>query len=229
VGLDIGKNGHGYGTYRIEDLAPLSEPVTIHNDRPGFEHFAHHLDALLASYPTVKLAHEPTGIYYEAFGREILVRFAEPLKRRKLEYDLVNPQLVKEARTALQRGRIRKTDAIDTQAIARCVQHGDVMPARFPDGHALLFQQWAVRFRRNELEKRRLHNQIMLPMDRLWPGAFVHVKRFKRQHPDLEPPEPFVETLPLERKLVQAILTHCPNPYDVLAFTVEEMVAFLRD
>jgi hypothetical protein len=28
---------------------------------------------------------------------------------------------------------------------------------------------------------------------------------------------------------VQAILTHCPNPYDVLAFSVEDMVEFLRD
>lgn len=229
VGLDIGKNVHVYGTYRIEDLAPLSDPVKLLNNRLGFEQFAHHIDELLINYPTVKLAHEPTGIYYEAFGREILGRFAEPLIRKQFEYYLVNPQLVKEARTALQRGRIRKTDAIDTQAIARCIQQGDVMPARFPDGHTLLFQQWALRFRRNELEKRRLQNQLMLQMDRLWPGAFINVKRFKRQHPDLEPPEPLVATLPLERKLVQAILTHCPNPYDVLAFTVEDMVEFLRD
>jgi transposase len=229
VALDIGKNVHVYGTYRIEDVAPIDEPVKIYNNRVGFEHFAHHLNALLACYPTVKLAHEPTGIYYEAFGREILTQFAEPLTSKHLEYYLVNPQLVKESRTALQRGRVRKTDAIDTQAIARCLQQGDVMPARFPDGHVLLFQQWALRFRRNQHDKRRLENHLMMQMDRLWPGAFVNVKRFKRQHPDLEPPVPLVETCPLERKLVQVILTHCPNPYDVLAFTVEDMVEFLRD
>jgi transposase len=40
---------------------------------------------------------------------------------------------------------------------------------------------------------------------------------------------PLVETRPLERKLVQAILTYCPNPYDVLTFSLEEMVEFLRD
>ncbi len=229
VALDIGKNVHVYGTYRIEDITPLDKPAKIYNNRVGFEQFAHHINALLAGYPTVKLAHEPTGIYYEAFGREILTQFAEPLANAHLEYYLVNPHLVKEARTVLQRGRLRKTDAIDTQAIARCLQQGDVMPARFPDGHVLLFQQWALRFRRNQHDKRRLENHLMMHMDRLWPGAFVNVKRFKRQHPDLEPPVPLVETCPLERKLVQVILTHCPNPYDVLAFTVEDMVEFLRD
>ena len=229
VALDIGKNVHVYGTYRIEDLTPMSEPVKIYNNRVGFEHFAHHIDALLARYTTVKLAHEPTGIYHEAFGRAILTQFAEVLATEQLEYYLVNPHLVKEARTALQRGRVRKTDAIDTQAIARCLQQGDVTPARFPDGQSLLFQQWVLRFRRNQLDKRRLQNHLMQQLDRLWPGAFINVKRFKRQHPDLEPPVPLVETRPLERQLVQAILTHCPNPYDVLAFSVEEMVEFLRD
>ena len=229
VTLDIGKNVHVYGTYRSEDLEPMHAPVKIHSNRIGFNHFAHHIDELLKQYPTVKLANEPTGIYYEAFGREILTYFAEPLAAGQLEYHLVNPHLVKEARTILQRGRVRKTDAIDTQAIARCLQQGDVMPARFPDGQILLFQQWTSRFRRNQLQKRRMQNHLMMQMDRLWPGAFVNVNRFKRQHPDLDPPVPLVETLPLERKLVQAILTHCPNPYDVLTFTVEEMVELLRD
>jgi hypothetical protein len=166
-----------------------------------------------------RLIFEHSGIYYEAFGREIPTQFAEPLASKRLEYYLINPHLVKEARTVLQRGRVRKTDAIDTQAIARCLQQGDVMPARLPDGHALLFQQWALRFRRTQHNKRRLENHLMTQMDRLWPGAFVNVKRFKRQHPDLDPPVPLVETRPLERKLVQVILTHCPNPYDVLAGT----------
>jgi transposase len=229
VGLDIGKNVHVYGTYRAEDLEPLDNVVTIHNNRAGFSQMAEHLNSLLARYPLVKMANEPTGIYYEAFGRHILTHFAEPLAAGHLVYHLVNPHLVKEARTALQRGRLRKTDAIDTQAIARCLQQGNVMPARFSDGHSLLFQQWALRFRRNQAEMRRLRNQIILQMDHLWPGAFVNVQRFKYFHPDLEPPVPLVETRPLERKLVQAILTHCPNPYDVLLFTVDEMVELLRE
>jgi len=97
VALDIGKNVHVYGTYRSRDLAPLSEPVKIRNNRPGFDQLAHHIDALLGHNATVKLAHEPTGIYYEAFGREILTRFAEALAQQQLEYYLVNPHLVKEA------------------------------------------------------------------------------------------------------------------------------------
>jgi transposase len=218
-----------YGTYRSEDLEPLHEPVKIYNNRAGFAQFAAHINRLWLQYPVVKLANEPTGIYYEAFGREIRAQFEPEIASGQLEYYLINPHLVKEARTTLQRGRVRKTDAIDTQAIARCLQQNTVMPAHFPSGQLLLFQQWALRFRRNQFEQRRLQNHLLLQMDRLWPGAFVNVKRFNRQHPDLDPPVPLVETRVFERKLVQAILTHCPNPYDVLAFTVEEMVGFLRE
>lgn len=229
VGLDIGKNVHVYGTYRGEDLEPLGAPVKILNNRGGFTQLAGHLEGLMAGHAQVKIANEPTGIYYEAFGRQILEHFAGALAEGRLVYHLVNPRLVKEARTALQRGRVRKTDAIDTQAIARCLQQGDVLPAQFAEGDSLIFQQWARRFRRNQVEMRRLRTQIVLDMDQLWPGAFINLTRFKREHPDLEPPVPLVETRPLERKLVQAILTYCPNPYDVLELSVEEMIDLLRE
>jgi hypothetical protein len=53
--------------------------VTIHNNRAGFSQLDKHIDSLLARYPLVKVANEPTGIYYEAFGRHLLTHFAEPL------------------------------------------------------------------------------------------------------------------------------------------------------
>jgi transposase len=84
IGLDIGKNVHVYGTYRSEDLAPLGEPVTILNNRAGFSQFAAHIAGLLAHYPLVKVANEPTGIYYEAFGRQLLSHFAAPLGHPKV-------------------------------------------------------------------------------------------------------------------------------------------------
>jgi transposase len=137
--------------------------------------------------------------------------------------------MVKLARQALQNGRVRKSDAIDTQAIARCLQQGQHLPARLPTGQSLLFTQWAGRYRALERERRHLQISLLRQVDQLWPGAFVNVKRFERAHPGLTPPVPLVQTRPLERKLVQAILSECPNPHDVRAFTVEEMVEFLRE
>jgi hypothetical protein len=78
------------------------------------------LDHLLGTYAVVELAHEPTGIYYESIGRQILARFGEALAQRNLLYHQVNPHRVKLSRQALQNGRRRKSDAIDTRAIARC-------------------------------------------------------------------------------------------------------------
>jgi transposase len=125
-----------------------------------------------------------------------------------LQYHLVNPHLVKLSRQALQRGRQRKSDPIDTQAIAHCLQLAQVMPVRFSTGQTLLFEQWAIRYRRSEREKRQVRNAVLMQLDRLWPGAFVNTKRFRAAHPNLEVPVPLVETRPLERKLVQALLTY---------------------
>ena len=229
IGLDIGKNVHEVGVYAAADLSSMQPTLTLHNNRSGFALLAGTIQRLLERQMQVHVGNEPTGVYYQAFGRELQTRFADELASGRLRYSLVNPHLVKLSRTALQRGRARKSDPIDTQAIARCLQLGQVLLARFATGDALLFEQWSRRYRRNERDKRTLGNGIIRQMDQLWPGAFVNLKRFQKAHPQIEPPQPLVQTRPLERKLVQAILTHCPNPYDVLAFTVEEMVEFLRE
>lgn len=228
MGLDIGKNMHVFAAYASDDLRRLVEPIEIRNNREGFDRLTRCIRKLLKQYGQAQVGNEPTGIYYEAFGREIQTHFADELAAGRLSYQLVNPHQVKLARTALQNGRQRKSDAIDTQAIARCLQQGLGFEPRLSSGDSLLFEQWANRYRRNERSKRELGNSIINQMDRLWPGALVNVKRFKRAHPHLPVPDPLVQTRPLERKLVQAILTHSPNPHDILSFTEDEMIAFLR-
>ncbi len=228
VGLDIGKNVHELGSYRSDTLEALHEPFSLYNSQAGFERLASHLENLLRTYPRVELGNEPTGIYYEAIGQHIQRRFASALASGRLVYHLVNPQWVKLSRQALQKGRHRKSDAIDTQAIARCLQLKQVSPLRFPTAQGLEFDQWALRYRRSEHYKRQVSNRLLTQLDRLWPGAFVNVKRFQATHPELEPPVPLVQTRPLERQLVRALLTYCPNPYEVLAHTEAQMLDFLR-
>jgi transposase len=219
VGLDIGKNIHVFATYCASDLSEITPPTTILNDRGGARTLTDHVDELLAAHPVVWLGNEPTGIYYEALARYLQAHYAEAIAAGRLRYVFVNPHMVKLARQALQNGRVRKSDAIDTQAIARCLQQGQHLPARLPTGQSLLFTQWAGRYRALERERRHLQISLLRQVDQLWPGAFVNVKRFERAHPGLTPPVPLVQTRPLERKLVQAILSECPNPHDVRAFT----------
>jgi hypothetical protein len=55
----------------------------------------------------------------------------------------------------------------------------------------------------------------MTTFDQLIPGAFLNTRRFARAHPDLPVPKPLA-TRPLERQMVEALITLCPNPYDIL-------------
>lgn len=228
VGLDIGKNVHVLGIYRTDDLHELVAPVKLLNNQASFQQMTHHIDRLLADYQQVVIGNEPTGIYYEAWARQIMACYASALDSERLVYRFINPYMVKLSRTELQRGRRRKTDAIDTLAIARCLQQGQGIPAHLPDGKALLFADWAYRYRRLEQDRRRLGVEIMRQMDRLWPGAFVNLKRFRAAHPDLEPPVPLVRSRPLDRQLVQTLLAHCPNPYHVLELGTLGLQMLLR-
>jgi transposase len=230
VGLDIGKNVHVFGNYRWKDLGATAEPIKVPTTRKGFAIFTANLDRLLAENVVVWLGNEPTGIYYEAWARAIMKRYADEIAAGRLNYQFVNPHQVKQARIALQRGRHRKTDAIDTQAIARCLKLGDgARTARLPDAKMLRFDLWARRYRKVAHEKARLRNEIMEQISRLWPGALVNVKRFEKAHPEMVPPVPLVKTQHLDRKLVRALITHCPNPYEVREFSRDEMIEFLRE
>jgi transposase len=123
--------------------------------------------------------------------------------------------------------RAHKTDVLDVQAIATAIQDGNTLTPRYRTGTALTLETWGRQYRRLARQRRHVEQDILNQMDRLWPGAFVNVHRFQQAHPDLEPPVPLVQSKPLERKLVQALLPHCPNPHDVLQFTEAEMIEFL--
>jgi transposase len=86
VGLDIGKNVHVVGSYRSDTLEALDEPFSVTNTQAGFERLVIHLESLLAAYTVVELGNEPTGIYYEGFGRQIQAHFRQALSEGRLVY-----------------------------------------------------------------------------------------------------------------------------------------------
>jgi transposase len=233
VVLDIGKNVHWLGAYAGFELQPVMESLELRSDRSGFERVTAIIDGLLACglYDRVILGHEPTGVYHENWARALMARYAPHRQGQAtppLDYRFVNPLLSKRQREALNKGRKRKTDAIDLVAIARCLRNGDSQPAFLATDLELRLQLWGKAYRHNHRERRCLTIQILSQLDRLWPGAVVNVKRFRRAHPDLDAPVPLVRSKPLERLRLRAILGHCPNPYDFLALGQDGILAFFR-
>lgn len=225
--IDIGKSLNVFCVYDAQELSPQMEPMTVITWKSGFEEVAAKLREYLSQSP-VRLGMEPTGVYSENWGRAIQERFSEEISAGRLEFRLVNPHQVKLARQQLQRGRARKTDAIDTQAIASCLQVKEGQAARFDTVEETRFRLWASRSRQLGEAKSRLKIEVGTQVDRFWPGALVNVKRFKNAYPRLTPPRPLVETRPLERKTVQIILTYQPNPYRIREMGDVEIQSFLR-
>jgi transposase len=233
VALDIGKNVHWFGAYEGFELKPVLEPFKVRSNQAGFERVTAVIDGLLncGQYHQILLGHEPTGIYHQGWARALAERY-EPhqhgQRRPALHYHFVNPLLSSRKRTELAKGRKRKTDRLDLRAIAYCLRDGLGQPAFLAAPETLRFQLWGKAYRRVVREQRRLTIELITQLDRLWPGAVVNLKRFKKMHPDLVPPVPLVRSKPLERQRVRALLQHCPNPYHFLALGQDGIQAFYR-
>jgi transposase len=233
VPLDIGKNVHWLGVYAGFELQPVVQPLEVRSDRTGFERVTAVIDGLMRCglYDRVMLGHEPTGVYHEGWARAFMEHYADHLHGQAsppMAYRFVNPLLSKREREGQAKGRKRKTDATDLPAIAACLRDGKSQPAFLASGQELRLQLWGYAYRHNYIQRRRLAVQILSQLDRLWPGAVVNVKRFRKLHPHLEAPVPLVASRPLERQLLRAILGYCPNPYHFLALGESGIQAFLR-
>ena len=233
VAIDIGKNVHWFGVYTGLELETVQAAVKLRSNQHGLAQVCQIIDQLLGSgeYDRVVLGHEPTGIYHENWTRALLERYEEYRQadsHPQFEYRLLNPLLVKKERETMSNGRSRKTDPLDVQAMAHCLQKGLGYPAFLPSGQELQLALWTRTHRQLQMQQREVEMQVLAEVDRLWPGLLVDTKRFAKSHPELEVPVPLVRSKPLTRQSVQAILHHCPNPHEFAALGVGGIQAFFR-
>jgi len=225
VAIDIGKNLHCFAGYAGLDLQPCGPAQTVPSNRTGYVIFSTWLSALLVTgcYGPVLVGLEPTGIYHEPWAYAIARDWGAQVNLR-----FVNPYHTKKERQQRQLGRRRKTDVLDTEAIAACLRDGLGGPARLPEGLTFRFTVWAATFRRIARERQRLQAQLLAQFDRLWPGALVNMSAFRKSHPALPEPQPLVRSRPLERQLIQLILTAAPNPHDWLNRSPNDIQTFVQ-
>jgi len=216
--LDVGKNVD-WAAFHTRDGLLLHEPIEVPTLKDGYERYVDTLDALVAQHQPqlVVLGHEPTGVYHESWARNLMLRYADHLAGRaapRFLYYFVNSYQVKLNRTQVTLS-FDKTDQIDLGSIGDLLMRGLGFPARLPTATDLLVRQEVRAIRATQAEQRRVANRVMTTFDQLIPGAFLNTRRFTRAHPNLPAPKTLA-TRPLERQMVEALITLCPNPYDVL-------------
>ena len=228
--LDIGKNVHvGY----LATLAgPIMRPIKLPTLKVGFEYFTKELDQLVASgeYDLIILGHEPTGIYHESWGANLIVRYAAHMigeASPPIRYRQVNPVLVKRERERLS-SHYRKDDFIDTYAITNLLAQGVGSNVSVLD-HAVFNLRLCLRqMTRLSKQQARVQIDILRTMERLWPGALGNKKKFKAAHPDMPPLKHLVDSKPMQRIRLRHLLEHCPNPYDLLELGCEGIIKLFR-
>lgn len=216
--LDIGKdvNVVYLCTGAGRDLLP---PTTVATLASGFAQVTVALDAQLSAggFRLALLGHEPTGIYHEAWRAALSDRYrpylsgaATPL----LRYRLLVPHQVKQERER-QGHRRRKTDQIDVRAIATLLADGCGHPVPLLGPVEQHLRLTLGQLRRLEQQQRRLGQELLRTLDRLWPGALGDGRRFAHAHPDRPPLQHLVASAPLERVRVRLLLEHAPDPHQL--------------
>ena len=231
VALDIGKDVH-VAHARTAAGATILAPTRLSTLAHGFDTFTAHLDAWLASgaYDLVRLGHEPTGVYHDAWSSALLARYRPHLVGEAtppLSYRLLVPNQVKAERQR-QSHRRRKSDAIDAVAMVNLLanDHGTPMTEVPAATQAMRLTLAALR----QVEAQHMHRGVTLLrlLDRLWPGTLGNRHRYQRAHPDLPPLLHLVDTRPLERQRVRVLLEHCPDPHAIRALGVTGIQEMFR-
>jgi transposase len=218
VPLDIGKNVH-WAAFHTRDGRLLTEPLQLSALQEGLARFTTTLDTLIAQHQPrlVILGHEPTGIYHQNWAYQLLQRYQPHLDGTatpRFRYVFLNPHQVKLNRLQTWCS-FSKSDLIDLGAIGDLLARGLGQPAHLPTSTALLIHEQVRALRTLQQEQARHTRRLLATLDQLWPNAFLNPERFARTHPDLTVPPPLV-TRPLERQVVQALITLCPNPHEAL-------------
>ena len=216
--LDVGKNAD-WAAFHTRDGLLLHQPLEVPTLKDGYERYVYTLDDLVTQHQPylIILGHEPTGIYHENWARNLMIRYADHLEGRAnppFLYYFVNSYQVKLNRTQTFLS-FDKTDLIDLGSIGDLLARGLGFPARLPTATDLLVRQEVRSIRATQSEQRRVANRILTTFDQLIPGAFLNPRRFARAHPNLPTPKPLA-TRPLERLMIEALITLCPNPYHIL-------------
>jgi len=228
--IDIGKNADWAAFHTREGLL-LHEALEVSTLKQGFERYVHTLETLITEHhpQLVVLGHEPTGVYHESWSRNLMARYAQHLAGTatpRFLYHFVNSYQVKLNRTQLTLS-FNKTDLIDLGAIGDLLMRGLGFPARLSTASELLVRQEVRALRALQAEQRRVANRILTTFDQLIPGAFLNTRRFSRAHPDLPEMAPLA-TRPLQRQMVQALITLCPNPYELLTLGRQGIIALFH-
>lgn len=225
VPIDIGKNVHCYAAYAGTALTPVVPPTEVRAHRPGYERFCAWLNQIVAthSYAPIIVGMEPTGVYHEPWAYALHTDFTAPV-----QVQLVAPYRTKQKRRQQENRPQQKTDKKDVEALAYCLRDGNGRAFDDPTATSQALELVCRRYAALQRDQRRLANRLHSLLDRTWPGAFVDVKAFEKAHPLMEPPTPLVATKALQRKLVQALLSHDPNPYFWQALTPDAICTPLR-
>ena len=226
--LDIGKNVH-WVTACTASGRELVPPRRLLTTQAGLTQLIQMIDAQIAAINPrlVLLGHEPSSVYHEPWARALMKRYAPHLEGQAqpaFEYRFFNPYQVKLARQQTHL-RHRKSDPRDLAAMYDLMLRGLGQPAFLPTGPELLIRQEVGFIRAQSRLLGRLERQLRQQLDRLWPGAAVSLKQFRKAHPNMPEPAPIIQTHPLQRDRLRVLLAHCPNPYDLLAMSDEDLLA----
>lgn len=214
--IDISKHFHLALLHDIQcqvvaDFFPFSA------SKSGFEQFGEYLASGIRQIKArqVFIGMEPTGIYYESLLAGLYRQYAHQTQPA-VHLCLVNPSAVEANRTQHSL-RVRKSDYLDVAAIGELLTRGLYAPARLPPPDLLLLKELVRSFHAHHRHFLAWWNRLLSRLERVFPNLFV------KYNEDL----PLCQN-PLDSVLLDDILHLCPNPYDLLPLSPQDLISLFH-
>jgi len=214
-----------FGGFAGLDCRPCGSPRTVHSVRHGYDQFRIWIEEYVTSpeYGPIIVGLEPTGIYHEHWAYALVRDYGD-----LIELQLVNPYQTKLCRNQMTNGRHRKSDQRDVAAIALCLRNGLGQPACLPTAEICRFANWASAYRRLFKDKQRIQCHLRSELDRVWPGALINARAFRKVHPDMAEPQSLIKSDALQRDMVRLLIEFAADPYEWNQWSLPEICDFFH-
>lgn len=210
--IDVSKNFH-IAVFHDMDCQLLSEFLDFSASRQGLELFLNPLQAVvqLKRPQLVIIGMEPTDVYYENLLYNLYSRFHRSDNPR-FELAIVDPGAVADNRKQHSLP-YEKNDYIDCASIGELLTRGLYTQSRLPEPLTLEIKELSRLLKRRKEELNAIWNQLLVRVERVFPNLLLEHNGEK----------PLCQS-PTRSKLFHDVLHLCPDPYQILSMTSEDLI-----
>ncbi|KAF0248009.1 MAG: transposase family [bacterium] len=183
----------------------------------GFDFFTNKLEQVISklSSEIILIGMEPTSIYYENLLFSLNQRYSSS-RSPKFQLCILDPAAVSDNRKQHSL-HCKKSDYIDAAAIGELLTRGLYTPVHISSPELVKIKELCRVIKHYRKQQLCLWNRFLCRLDRVFPNLLIE---YKDELPLCKQPQ--------HNKLLDDLIDICPDPYDILELTNDDLITLFH-